>query len=111
MKRHLSLSLPSDDITFFLSTSIHLAFLNFCSLNLSFFFFYFSLEVVFTMPLCRIKTSKRCNTGQIQFLQNSCRIPDTVPAEAGSPWLGQIHSWLGKELAGGLGPESGGEWS
>jgi len=33
------------------------------------------------------------------------------PAEAGSPWLGQEHSWLGKELAGGLGPESGGEWS
>ena len=33
------------------------------------------------------------------------------PAEAGSPWLGQIHSWLGKELAGGPGPESGGEWS
>jgi len=33
------------------------------------------------------------------------------PAEAGSPWLGQIHSWLGKELAGWLGPESGGERS
>ena len=31
--------------------------------------------------------------------------------KAGSPWLGQIHSWLGKELAGGPGPESGGEWS
>ena len=31
--------------------------------------------------------------------------------KAGSPWLGQIHSWLGKELVGGLGPESAGEWS
>ena len=28
-----------------------------------------------------------------------------------SPWLGQIHSWLGKEVAGGPGPESGGGWS
>jgi len=28
-----------------------------------------------------------------------------------SSWLGQIQSWLGKELAGGPGPESGGEWS
>jgi len=26
-------------------------------------------------------------------------------------WLGQVHSLLGKELAGGPGPESGGEWS
>jgi len=25
--------------------------------------------------------------------------------------VGQVHSWLGKELAGGPGPESGGEWS
>ena len=31
------------------------------------------------------------------------------PAEAGSPWLGQIHSQLDKELAGGLDPETGGE--
>ena len=30
---------------------------------------------------------------------------------AGSPWLGQVHSWLGKELAGGSSPESGGQWS
>jgi len=28
-----------------------------------------------------------------------------------SPWLGQVHSLLGKELAGGLGPECGDEWS
>ena len=28
-----------------------------------------------------------------------------------SPWLGQIRSWLGKEVAGGPGPESGGGWS
>ena len=28
-----------------------------------------------------------------------------------SPWLGQIHSTLGKELAGGPGPESGRERS
>ena len=33
----------------------------------------------------------------------------SFPSEAGSLWLGQAHSWLGKELAGGLGPESGGE--
>ena len=33
------------------------------------------------------------------------------PAEAGSPWLGQVRSWLGEEVAGGPGPESGGEWS
>jgi len=26
-----------------------------------------------------------------------------------SLWLGQVHSLLGKELAGGLGPENG-EW-
>ena len=31
------------------------------------------------------------------------------PAEAGSPWLGQVHSQLDKELAGGLDPETGGE--
>jgi len=29
----------------------------------------------------------------------------------GSPWLRQVHSLLGKELAGWLGPESSGEWS
>ena len=38
-------------------------------------------------------------------------LPQYSPAEAGSPWLGQIHSWLGKELAGGPGLDSGGEWS
>ena len=37
--------------------------------------------------------------------------PQYSARQAGSPWLGQIHSWLGKELVGGLGPESGGEWS
>ena len=31
--------------------------------------------------------------------------------EADSLWLGQIHSLLGKELAGGLGPDYGGERS
>jgi len=38
-------------------------------------------------------------------------LPKHSPREAASPWLGQVHSWLGKELAGGLGPEGGGEWS
>ena len=37
--------------------------------------------------------------------------PQYSPAEVGSPWLGQLHSWLGKELAGGLSSESGGEWN
>ena len=40
----------------------------------------------------------------------SC-LPQYSPGEAGSPWLGQVHSLLGKELAGGMGPESGGEWN
>jgi len=40
----------------------------------------------------------------------SC-LPQYSPGEAGSPWLGQVHSLLGNELAGGLGPESGGEWN
>jgi len=31
------------------------------------------------------------------------------PEEAGSPWLGQVCTLLGKELAGWPGPESGGE--
>jgi len=34
-----------------------------------------------------------------------------LSGEVGSPWLGQIHSLLGKELTGGPGPESSGEWS
>ena len=38
-------------------------------------------------------------------------LPRYSPAEASSLRLGQVHSWLGKELAGGPGPESGGEWS
>ena len=46
----------------------------------------------------------------VVYLDFSC-LPQYSPAEAGRSWLGQIHSWLGKELAGGLGPESGGEWS
>ena len=33
------------------------------------------------------------------------------PGEAGSLWLEQIQSFLGKELAGGLGSENGGQWS
>ena len=31
--------------------------------------------------------------------------------ESGRPWLGQVHSLLGKNLSGWLSPESGGEWS
>ena len=32
--------------------------------------------------------------------------PQYSPGETGSLWLGQVHSLLGKELAGWLGPES-----
>ena len=35
----------------------------------------------------------------------------SILLKAGRPWLGQVHSWLDKELAGGPGPESGGVWS
>ncbi|XP_046765712.1 uncharacterized protein LOC124417654 [Gallus gallus] len=39
-------------------------------------------------------------------------LPQYSRAEAGSPsWLGQVRSRLGKEAAGGPGPEGGGEWS
>jgi len=34
-----------------------------------------------------------------------------LQGKASSPWLGQVHSSLGKELTGGPGPESGGKWS
>jgi len=40
-----------------------------------------------------------------------CELAQYSPPEAGRSWLGQIHSSLGKELAGGPGPESGSEWS
>jgi len=38
-------------------------------------------------------------------------LPQYSTGEAGIMWLGQINSLLGKQLAGGPGPESGGEWS
>jgi len=46
-----------------------------------------------------------------QLLESLEKTAQSSPGEAGSPWLGQVHSLLGKELAGRLGPESGGEWS
>jgi len=42
-------------------------------------------------------------------LSHSLTVSQYSPAEAGSPCLGQVHFLLGKELAGGLGPERGGE--
>jgi len=38
-------------------------------------------------------------------------LPQYSPGEASSLWLGQVHSFLGKDLAGWPSPESGGEWS
>lgn len=37
--------------------------------------------------------------------------PLLSPGEDGSLWLGQVYSLLGLQLAGGLDPESGSEWS
>ena len=46
-----------------------------------------------------------------QLLESLEKTAQSSPGEAGSPWLGQVHSLLGKELAGRLGPESGGSES
>ena len=37
--------------------------------------------------------------------------PQAMELLFSSLWLGQVHSLLGKELTGWMGPESGGEWS
>ena len=58
-----------------------------------------------------VDEGKAVDVVYLDFSKAFDTLPQYSPAEAGSPWLGQIHSWLGKELAGGLGPESGGEWS
>ena len=58
-----------------------------------------------------VDEGKAVDVVHLDFSKALDSLPQYSPAEAFSLWLGQIHSWLGKELAGGLGPESGGEWS
>ena len=52
----------------------------------------------------------QCMAGANAATRLNTSFPSKVLCEAGSPWLGQVHSLLAKELAGGPGPESGGEW-
>ena len=55
----------------------------------------------------------KCCHRRLPRLQQSLwhSLPQYSPGEAGSLWLGQVHSLLGKEPARGLSPESRGEWS
>ena len=47
----------------------------------------------------------------LDFSKAFNHFPQYCPREAGSPWLAEVDSSLGEILAGGLGPESGGEQS
>ena len=58
-----------------------------------------------------VDEGKAVDVVHLDFSKALDSLPQYSLAETGSLWLGQIHSWLGKELAGGPGPESGGELS
>ena len=58
-----------------------------------------------------VDEGKAVDVVHLDFSKALDSLPQYSPAQVGSPWLGQIHSWLGKELAGGPGPEGGGELS
>ena len=58
-----------------------------------------------------VDEGKAVDVVYLDFSKAFDSLPRYSPAEAGSPRLGQIHSWLGKEMAAGPGPESRGEWS
>lgn len=49
-------------------------------------------------------------TVYIDYIKAFDSLPYYSPGEAGSSWLGQLYSYLGRKLAGGLGPESVDEW-
>jgi len=58
-----------------------------------------------------VDEGKAVDVVHLDFSKALDSLPQYSLSETGSLWLGQIHSWLGEELAGGLGPDSGGEWS
>ena len=60
---------------------------------------------------CLEDKGKAVDVDCLDFSKAFDTVPQYSPGEAGSSWLGQVHSLKGKGLSGGLGPESGGKWN
>ena len=63
--------------------------------------------------ICLLYRNDKENLYSLPSAQQSLQycLPQYSPGEAGSLWLGQVHSLLSEELDGWPGAEGGGEWS
>ena len=52
----------------------------------------------YDLVTCLVDEGKAADVVYLDFSKAFDSLPQYSPAEAGSPWLGQIHSWLGSRL-------------